>query len=312
VVRRRRSHRPRALARPLAVHTGSRILTVPVTRPFCAPALLAYLRVRVIAGIESVEGLCYRRTLRLKGAEGVLSVDLGQANRKGTVAVHYSPSLESTTEDVLKAVNRLVDAAAPAEEIAMIMGRDPIIGPLASRHPGVRIPGTVDPFELAVRAILGQQISVAAATTLAGKVANAWGTSLPATEGDLSRIFPDASRLADAPLETVGLSRAKAVAIRHLAAAVAEQRIDLTPMKAGEPAPLETLLGVPGIGPWTASYIGLRALGDPDAIPIGDLGLRQASGCETSREFAELSEFWRPWRGYAAVHLWCTFLDLET
>lgn len=290
--------------------SSSCVFTVETTRPFCTPALLAYLRVRAVGGVELVDGLRYRRALRVKGTEGILTIDLENAEREGTVVVQYSSSLESEVETLREVVDRLVDATAPIEEIDAVLGQDPILAPLVQRRPGVRIPGTTEPFELAVRAILGQQISVAAATTLAGRIAARWGTMLSTPEAGLIRIFPEADELADAVLERVGLSRTKATAIRHLGAAVAEGQIDLTPVRTGERPELETLLAIPGIGPWTASYIALRGLRDRDSIPANDLGIRNALSYGSAREVAVAAERWRPWRGYGAIHLWSTYLPL--
>lgn len=240
----------------------------------------------------------------------MLTVDLEDAEREGTVVVRYSPSLAGQLGFLRKRVNRLIDAGAAVSEIDSALSRDPLLAPLVHRRPGVRIPGAIDPFELAVRAILGQQISVAAAVTLAARVAGGWGLVLPTPEGELRKIFPEPRELAEADLETIGLTRTKAAAIRRLANAVAEERIGLAPAIPGDRVELERLLAIPGIGPWTAAYIYLRGLGDGDSIPTSDLGLRNAVECETPRELAALAENWRPWRGYAAMHLWCTYLPL--
>ena len=288
---------------------GPYTFLIEVTHPFCTAALLAYLRVRAINGVELVKETCYSRTIRRGRIEGTLTVDLGAAER-GTVVARYSPSLAGELDFLRQRVGRLIDAVAPVSEIGPLLSRDPLLAPLVRQRPGVRIPGAVEPFELAVRAILGQQISVAGAVTLASRVAGGWGPVLAAPEGQLRRAFPEPNDLAEADLETIGLTRTKAEAIRRLAESVAEEQIRLTPAAAGDQGELESLLAIPGIGPWTASYIYLRGLGDGDSIPISDLGLRNAAGCETPKEFAALSEAWRPWRGYAAMHLWCTYLPL--
>jgi 3-methyladenine DNA glycosylase/8-oxoguanine DNA glycosylase len=213
------------------------------------------------------------------------------------------------TASLRELVVALTDADAPVRAITNRLGDDPFVGSLVRKRPGLRIPGTVDPFELAIRAILGQQISVAGASTLAGRIAATWGSEVALAPGGLCRMFPGAQQLVDAPVERVGLSRSRAGAIRGVAAAVSDGRLDLRPGQEDLGAAEEALLAINGIGPWTAAYIALRGLRNRDAIPIGDLGLRQAMGCRKASEVAALAEGWRPWRGYGAVHLWSTFLE---
>jgi AraC family transcriptional regulator of adaptative response / DNA-3-methyladenine glycosylase II len=282
-------------------------LDLEVSRPFSVVPLLAYLRARAIDGVESVGVSSYRRSLRCGGGGGVLTVSFREADRLGSVTICCSAAAELTAESLRETVSALIDADAPVEEVQALLEANPSIGTLARLHRGLRIPGTVEPFELAVRAILGQQISVAAATTLAGRIAREWGSELAESEPGIARTFPGPEELAEAPLEAVGLTRGKAGAIRHLAVAVVSGQLNLEPV-GEESADLEALLALPGIGPWTAAYIALRALRDRDAIPVGDLGLRQALRCQTAAEVTTLAEGWRPWRGYAAVHLWSTFL----
>ena len=182
-----------------------------------------------------------------------------------------------------------------------------LLQPLIRRWPGQRLPGAWDGFELAVRAVLGQQVSVAAARTLAARVAARYGT--PLADGaalGLSALFPSADALVEAPLETQGITRARAATIRGLARAVLDGRIAFgaeQPLAAFE----RDLVALPGIGPWTAHYIAMRALTQPDAFPAADLVLRRAVGqgrALTARELETLSEAWRPWRAYAVMLLW--------
>jgi AraC family transcriptional regulator, regulatory protein of adaptative response / DNA-3-methyladenine glycosylase II len=309
VVCRRGFRRSRTPSWILTAGEHARVTAVEVTRPFCAAALIAYLRVRAISGVERVEGLRYFRTLR--GGGGVLAVDLRDADRNGIVYASYSSRSECDEEFLRKSVVHLVDADAPVSEVALVLKRDPTLGSLVQQWPGVRIPGTVAPFELAVRAILGQQVSVAAATTLASRVAHNWGSEIAVPSEGLTHTFPEIDHLIEAELEAVGLSRAKATAIRHLAQAVKEDRVNLTPVEVGGRAEQKTLLAIPGVGPWTAAYISLRGLRDRDSIPTGDLGLQRAAGCASPAELVAAAERWRPWRGYAAVHLWGTYLPIE-
>jgi 3-methyladenine DNA glycosylase/8-oxoguanine DNA glycosylase len=189
-----------------------------------------------------------------------------------------------------------------------VLGRDPLLAPLVAARPGLRVPGTWDPFELSVRAILGQQVSVRGARTLAGRLVAAFGRPLPGGGADgLTHLFPAPAALAAADLSGIGIPVARAAAIRTLAAAVSMGRIELTAARGLED--FETrLCALPGIGPWTAQYVALRAFGEPDAFPAGDLGLRRAleaarvpAGAAALRERA-LS--WSPFRAYATLHLW--------
>jgi len=196
--------------------------------------------------------------------------------------------------------------------IAAHLQTDARLAKVIMARPGLRVAGAWDGYELAVRAILGQQVSVRAATTLIGRVATAFGEPLPASlqaPATLQRLFPSPRVLAQAPLERCGITRARAAAIRTLAAAVANGELALDGSRAGESEVLEQL---PGIGPWTANYVALRALREPDAFPATDLGLRRAfarlsdSGSRPVSAVAltRAAEAWRPWRGYAALHLW--------
>lgn len=225
--------------------------------PFAWEAILRWLGARAIPGIERVDDDVYRRGRVRALHDGVAVITNGARTR----------------------IRRLFDLDADPAAIAAVLGRDPMLGPLLARLPGVRVPGAWDPFELAVRAIVGQQVSVAGARTLLGRIA--------ARCGGLS-----AERLADAEID--GMPRKRAETIRHLARAVIAKEIDLA---------RDDLTRVSGIGPWTASYIALR-LGDADAFPAGDLVLRRHAGNLTPRELEKKAERWRPFRGYAAMLLW--------
>jgi AraC family transcriptional regulator of adaptative response / DNA-3-methyladenine glycosylase II len=180
---------------------------------------------------------------------------------------------------------------------------------LLARYPGVRIPGAVDGFELAVRAVIGQQISVAGARTFANRMVQTWGERLPVAHRSLTHLFPSARVLTDAKLESIGLTGRQASTIRLLAGAVSSGELSLEPTSNHEDARAR-LVALPGIGDWTASYIALRALRDPDAFPAGDLGLRRAArelGLPDSElKLRQHAERWRPWRSYAAMLLWAS------
>lgn len=287
-------------------------VTLKVNRPFARRPLLAYLGARAMPGVEIVDDHRYRRVISVGGRPSVLCVDFSR-DSEGLVGAVCSSGARVSSNELREMVAGLVDCDAPVGEITAHLSRDNALGSLVRRHPGIRIPGTVSPFELTVRAILGQQVSVGMARTLAGRVAATWGTALDAEETGLWHSFPGPRELRGASLEEVGTSPLRAGAVRALAAFVEKGRIRL---RRGTDNLRETeaaLLGIKGIGPWTAAYIMVRAMGDRDAIPTADLGLRQALAPRdrvlTARELAMRAEPWRPWRAYAAVHLWNTFLD---
>jgi AraC family transcriptional regulator of adaptative response / DNA-3-methyladenine glycosylase II len=269
--------------------------------PYDWPALIGFLAARAIPGVEQVEPNRYRRAIAAGRHGGVLEV--GYERGRPSLELRVSSSTPVTT-DVLARVRRLFDLDADPAVIRRHLGRDRRLAAACRAHPGIRLPGAWDPFELAVRAILGQQVSVRAASTLAGRVASAHGTPI-SPDGAVSRLFPTAAQLTDAPLERLGVMPARAAAIRGLARAVADGTI-----RFGDDAPVRelgrALQQLPGIGPWTAAYIAMRALGDPDAMPAGDLVLRQVTGAATTRELEVLSQPWRPWRSYAVMLLWHT------
>jgi AraC family transcriptional regulator of adaptative response / DNA-3-methyladenine glycosylase II len=208
---------------------------------------------------------------------------------------------------IVARVRRVFDLAADPASIAEPLRRDPALARRLSARPGVRIPGAWDGFELAVRAILGQQVTVAGATTLAGRLAERFGRPLARPLGRVTRLSPSAVDLAAGPLDGMGVPRARAGALAALAQAVASGDLDLDGGLTPELA-LERLEALPGIGPWTAQYVALRALGVPDAFPASDLGLRRALGRPghplSTAALAQRAERWRPWRGYAAMLLW--------
>lgn len=264
-----------------------------------------WLQPRAVPGVESVARDRYRRTARL--GDAALVVEL---RRRGDVLELRLPPLASPAlMDAVERASRLFDLRADVASIAAHLSGDPALRDAFRRRPGLRVPGCWDGFELAVRAILGQQVSVAGATTLAGRLVARCGEPLPAAlaEPGLTHLFPTPEVLARAELSDLGLTGARRRTLRALAEAVARGRIELGP--AADPdATRASLLALPGVGPWTAEYVALRALGDPDAFPASDLGLRRALQRNGQRPTPEAlsrrARRWSPWRGYAAMALW--------
>jgi AraC family transcriptional regulator, regulatory protein of adaptative response / DNA-3-methyladenine glycosylase II len=280
-------------------------LTLPFRPPLDWEALLTFLAGRATPGVEVVEGGRYRRTLVLGGHRGHLAVGPDEG-AKHALRVEVSHSLAPVLMPLLSRLRTLFDLDAEPDRIAGCLERDPVLGPRVRRHPGLRVPGAVDGFELAVRAVLGQQVSVQAATTLAGRLAHAFGEPAETGHPGLTRYPVAAERLAAAEPEQLldlGVTRARAHCIIGLAAAAAAGELRLEP-GADVDGTIETLQALPGIGPWTAQYIAMRALHWPDAFPHTDLMLKRAFGTSSAAELLQAAEAWRPWRAYAALHLW--------
>jgi AraC family transcriptional regulator, regulatory protein of adaptative response / DNA-3-methyladenine glycosylase II len=277
--------------------------------PLDAAGLLAFLGARAIPGVEAWDpaapaGPAYRRVLALPHGPGVATLAPGDGSGD-----HVRCELRlSDLRDLAAAVQRcrrLLDLDADPVAIDDALAADPLLAPLVRRAPGRRVPGAVDGAELAVRAVLGQQVSVAGARTLAGRLTAALGERLPeglATDEQLTHAFPTAQALAAADPAALPLTRARAHALTTLCGAVAEGSLALDP-GADRDATRERLLTLPGIGPWTAEYVAMRALGDPDAFLATDLGVRKAL---ERRGGGADPERWRPWRAYAVQHLWAS------
>ena len=282
-------------------------LSLPYRKPYDWPALAAFFDARAIAGVERVEAGVYRRVVSFGGVPGLVEVsDTGSAleARVHGVAPASLFALAQRLRDVF-------DTDAPVREIAAALSPEPLLAAQLKRTPGIRIPGAWDCFEMLARAILGQQISVAAATTLAGRIAERYGQALPATlaaVSGLKRAFPPAARLVRARLETLGIAAARAATIRRVARAMHTGA--LAPTAATDRETLrQALMSIKGIGPWTAEYVLLRAIKDPDAFPAADLGLLKGAtpaGADrpTPRQLERRSRAWQPWRAYAALLLW--------
>ena len=267
--------------------------------PFDWDALLAFLGPRAIPGVECVSDGSYRRSIAPGGIPGTIEVSHGNSE----LVLEMDHPRPETLLAIVSRVRRLFDLDADPLAISASLGMDPLLQPLVGSHPGLRVPGAWDPFELAIRAILGQQVSVRGASTLTGRLVVQFGRTLEALRSGVTHLFPRAADLAEADVASIGIPRKRADTIRAVAAAVLKKQLVLD----GSAAPDDVrrqLRSLAGIGEWTAGYIALRALGDPDAFPTGDLVLVRAAAARTARELENRAECWRPWRAYAAMHLW--------
>ena len=277
--------------------------------PFAWRALLGFLERRAIPGVEVVSGGSYGRSLALEGRVGWLAVrPLAQTNHLELAVALPDPGPALVA--LLARVRRVFDLDADSATIERDLGRDPALAPLLRAQRGLRVPGAFDGFELAVRAILGQGVTVAGARTLAGRLVARFGRPLPpdAAGPGLTHAFPGADVLARADLAGLGLLPARATAIQLLAREVARGALDLE-TSPGLDAFVASFTRIPGVADWTAQYVAMRALGEPDAFPASDLGLLRGAQRAFGQRFsaatlARRADPWRPWRSYAAMHLW--------
>jgi AraC family transcriptional regulator of adaptative response / DNA-3-methyladenine glycosylase II len=278
--------------------------------PYDWDSLLNHLRARAIPGVEFVEDSTYMRTVEIDGFAGTVEVAYEPARESLRVTIHF-PRVQALPAIVAR-VRRLFDLGADIETIDAHLSRDPLLAPLVARRPGLRAPGGWDGFELAVRAILGQQISVIAARRLAGQLVELHGRAVPKEyvrhEG-LVRTFPTAQRLATARTLGLGMPAARQVSLKALAEAAAADPNLFRPLGTIDEA-IARLRTIRGVGEWTAHYIALRALREPDAFPASDIGLLRGAAIldgarPTPATLLSRAESWRPWRAYAAQHLWC-------
>jgi AraC family transcriptional regulator of adaptative response / DNA-3-methyladenine glycosylase II len=299
---------PRELRRqPRATAGAALVLRLGYRPPYDFDAVLAFLRTRALPGIELVDAHSYARVFGPANAAGWLRLSAWPA---GDHALQLQLHCPQSTQllGVVTTLRRMFDLDANPQSIADTFRHDAVLGALVARRPGLRLPGGWDGFEIAVRAVLGQQVSVAAARTLASRIVQHHGELLGAQlPAGLERLFPTPAQLADADLRALGVTTARAVTIRGIAQALLDGRVDFRPEQ-----PLEEFVArwvaLPGIGDWTANYIAMRALSHPDAFPAADLILRRAAAGDgaalSTKALAALAESWRPWRAYAVMHLW--------
>lgn len=303
---------PTSLRRSRAVPSGPTApevlrLRLPYRPPLAWDALLAFLGTRAVPGVEAVANGTYQRVLSLPHGLGVAAARAAES--EGASHLHLELELQDLRDlpAAIERMRRLLDLDADPAAIGDGLGDDGLLGAFWRTLPGLRVPSTVDGSELALRAVLGQQVSVAGARTLAGRLAQRWGEPLPAPRGALLRAFPEPGRIAALDPRELGMPQARAHALIALAAALAAGRLTLDPA-ADRDAVAEDLLALRGIGPWTVQYVRMRALGDPDAFLPADLGVRRALEAlglaGDPRSAAALAEHWRPWRAYAVQYLW--------
>jgi AraC family transcriptional regulator of adaptative response / DNA-3-methyladenine glycosylase II len=276
---------------------------LPFHGPLDWEAMLGYFAARAIPGVEDVSGGAYRRTVEIGGDPGVLELSRGGDDH--LVLRAQLPRREEAIQIVERA-RRIVSLDLDLDAATIHLAGDPVVGPLVEARPGLRVPGTWDPFGTGVRAIVGQQVTVAGAGTITGRLVERLGTPVPGLEPPaLTHSFPTPETLAGADLAGLGLTRARTDAIRSFARAVAGERIRLDRSVSLDRL-VASVVAIDGLGAWTAHYLALR-LGEPDACPTTDLGLRRAVARRAHGSAAtlpELAERWRPWRALAATHLW--------
>lgn len=284
--------------------TGTSTLQLNYRPPYAWQAILEFLAGRMVKEVEHVTADSYSRTVRLGKHTGWFKVT--HAPEKNALLVEFTHTLAPVLPALLGRLRNLFDLAARPDLIAAHLMQDELLKPSLIKHPGLRVPGAFDSFELAVRAILGQQVTVKAATTISCRFAAAFGDPIETPFPELTRLSPRAKRVAKASLGDVaslGIVSARSACILALANAFASGSLKLD---AGTPpeAAINQLVALPGIGQWTAHYIAMRALRWPDAFPKEDIAVRNNLGGVTARRAEELSQRWRPWRSYAVMHVW--------
>ena len=280
-------------------------LRLPLRSPFAGDHVIAFLGMRAVPGIETFDGSTYKRSLSLPHGEGIVALSLGDGHVRCELTL-------TDLRDLTAAVQRcrgLLDLDADPAAIADVLSADRTLRRAVRKWPGLRVPGSVDGAEIAVRAILGQQVSVKGARTLAGRLVAAYGDELGKPAEAITHTFPSAERLADASVDEIGMPESRRRALRAVAASISSGDVVLDPGADRDEA-RAALLAIPGIGPWTASYLQMRALHDPDAFLAGDLGVvKGAAHLGITGSLEEVSERWRPWRAYAVQYLWESLSD---
>jgi AraC family transcriptional regulator of adaptative response / DNA-3-methyladenine glycosylase II len=278
--------------------------------PYDWNSMIAFLAARAIPTVEVVEDDCYRRTIEIVGRHGTIEVIPGGGGDALSATIRFPDA--SAVPSIVGRIRRVFDLDTDVGPISAHLASDRVLAPLVAARPGLRVPGAWDGFELAVRAMLGQQITVSGARLLIGRLVEAHGERLRApSRGEapgLSMMFPTTERVASADLTRLGMPRVRAAAISGMAAAAAGDP-DLFRPDGSLDGAIARLTALPGVGDWTAHYVAMRALRDPDAFPAADIGLLRATAGPdglrpTPAALLARAERWRPWRAYAAQHLW--------
>ncbi|OHV48928.1 DNA-3-methyladenine glycosylase [Pseudofrankia sp. BMG5.36] len=284
---------------------GTIVVRLPFRRPLCPDNLFGHLAATAVPGIEEWRDGAYRRTLRLPHGHAVAALRPAPEHIECRLAL-------SDLRDLTTAINRcrwLLDLDADPVAIDAQLGADEVLAPLVAKNPGRRVPRTTDPAELAIRAVLGQQVSTAAARTLAARLVTAHGEPARDADGGLTHLFPTTSALAELDPETLAMPRSRRASVRALVTALATGDLELDVGGDWERARAQ-LAAVPGVGPWTVDLVAMRALGDPDAFVATDLGVRRAAADlglpSTPAALTKRAAPWRPWRAYAVQYLWAT------
>jgi AraC family transcriptional regulator of adaptative response / DNA-3-methyladenine glycosylase II len=290
-----------------AATPGTVSLRLPVRTPFAYEGVFGHLAAGAVPGCEEVRDGAYRRSLRLPSGSGVVTLTPAEDNVRCVLALDDFSDLTTA----IARCRRLLDLDADPEAVVDALSRDPDLGPVVAKAPGQRIPRTVDEAELAVRAVLGQQVSTKAARIHVGRLVKAYGQPVHDPEGALTHAFPSVEQLADIDPIHLAVPKARQRTLTALIAGLADGSITLDAGCDWDSA-RGKLLALPGVGPWTAEVIAMRGLGDPDAFPASDLGLRLAAQqlglADDQRQLTEISARWRPWRSYAVQHLWTTLV----
>ena len=268
--------------------------------PYHWQGMLDFLAARATPGVEVVQSRSYRRTISFQGQVGYFQVSLDDSRDALIARIEFGDP--HSLIFIVERIRAMFDLNADWAAIVQSLRGDPALAGRVEADPGLRVPGCWNGFELATRAILGQQITVKGATAMAGRMVTAYGKAFDGP-GGLTHLFPSPEVIAEAKLSEIGLTAARAETIRTLAGAVCNGKINFEGVVDSE-AFLDRLCEIPGIGKWTAQYVAMRALGEPDAFPSSDLGLLRALALDTSRELEHRAEAWRPWRAYAAMYLW--------
>ena len=284
------------------ITSDTSFLSLSYRPPFDWASLLSFLSTRAIKGVESIDNVSYARTVRLGEHTGWIRV----VQAANALKVEFTHSLTPVLPALLSRLRNLFDLDAHPTLIVAHLQQDPLLRESLLKNPGLRVPGAFDNFEMAVRAILGQQITVKAATTLGGRFAGAFGTSIETPFSELTHLSPLPENLLNVSVDDIaslGIVGARARTLLALSEACVHEAL-LTDVVMQPDQAIARLTSLPGIGDWTAQYIAMRALRWPDAFPAGDIVVRKNLGGVTTKEAEQLSQAWRPWRSYAVMHIW--------